>query len=61
MADPVHKPYERFREAVSSWLNFRHSISPASPDYATQVAERWYELQVSELFRKLESVVTQLD
>jgi hypothetical protein len=61
MGDPVYKPYERFRKAVASWLNFRHSISPASPAYEAQIAERWYALQVSELFRKLESVVTQRD
>lgn len=58
MADKVYGPYERFRKAVASWLNYRESLSPASPDYEARCAERWYELQIGELFRKLEEVVT---
>lgn len=60
---PASKPFDptkeanRFAEAYTAWARWANLQSPYSPDYRESLAEKWYEEQVGEKFRRLEATL----
>jgi hypothetical protein len=56
--DPYLDPYNRFAKAMGKWIKGTLAVSPFSRNFRELAAETWHELQIGELFRELEQVVT---
>ena len=56
-ADPILARWNDFAKAASRWIHFAADLSPYSLDYRQRIAERWHELRIGELFRRLEALV----
>lgn len=56
--DPFLAPYNRFAKAMRKWIKGMLATSPFSRNFREVGAETWHELQIGELFRELEKVVT---